>query len=136
MQKVTNLGRFVCNRLPFAQSVPLCAVRRGRGLVAVGGAPAGGAEGRGPPGDPPECDSGWSEQCLLVVCLVGAGASLHILSGVLVGVVAWFQRFPGTGGVRGRDECATRASLHIYPGSWPRVVRRIRVIPPFTDRGL
>ena len=50
--------------------------------------------GRGPAG----CDSGWPERCLLVVRSVGTGVVLHILSGVLVGVVAWFQRFPALGG--------------------------------------
>jgi len=43
---------------------------------------------------------------------------LHILSGVLAGVVAWFQRFPGPGDVREQDECATRAPSHIHPVSW------------------
>jgi len=73
------------------------------------------------------------------VAVRGRGAwvvVLHIHPEVLVRVVAWFQRFLGPGDVRGRDECATWASLHIHPGSRPRVVRRIRVIPPFTDRGL
>ena len=35
------------------------------------GVSAGGAEGRGPAGDPPEYDSGWPERCLLVVRPVG-----------------------------------------------------------------
>ena len=106
--------------------------RAGRGLVAVGGVSAGGAEGR----DPPECDSGWPERCLLVVRSVGTGVVLHILSGVLAGVVAWFQRFPGPGDVLRQDECATRAPLHIHPAPGARTVWRIRVVPPFTDRGL
>ena len=64
------------------------------------------------------------------------GAVLHIHSGVLVGSVAWFQRFLALGGVRGQDECATRAPLHIHPVSGPWFAGKIRVIPPFTDRGL
>ena len=134
MQKVTNLGHFVCNRLPSAQSVPLCAVRAEQGrsrlrcpgwLLVV--------RGRGPPGDPPGYDSGWPERCLLVVCLVG---ELHIHSEVLAGVVAWFQRFPGPGDVLRQDECATVPALHTHPAPGARADRRIRVIPPFTDRGL
>ena len=90
----------------------------------------GGRDWRGPPPGEVGAPAGG-------VAVRGRGAwavVLHIHPGVLVGVVAWFQRFPGTGGVRGRDECATRASLHIHPGSRPRVVRWIRVILPFTDR--
>ena len=64
------------------------------------------------------------------------GAVLHIHSGVLVGSVAWFQRFPALGGVRGQDECATQALLHIHPVSVPWFAGQTRVIPPFTDRGL
>ena len=64
------------------------------------------------------------------------GVVLHIHPGVLVGSVAWFQRFLALGGVRGQDECATRAPLHIHPVSGPWFARQIRVVPPFTDRGL
>ena len=64
------------------------------------------------------------------------GAVLHIHPEVLVGVVAWFQRFPVPGDVRGQDECATRAPLHIHPVSVPWFARQIRVIPPFYDRVL
>ena len=64
------------------------------------------------------------------------GVVLHIHPGVLVGSVAWFQRFLALGGVRGQDECATRALLHIHPVSVPWFAGKIRVIPPFTDRGL
>ena len=68
--------------------------------------------------------------------VVGTGVVLHILSGVLAGVVAWFQRFPGLGDVLRQDECATVPALHIHPAPGARTVWRIRVIPPFTDRGL
>ena len=138
MQKVTNLGHFVRNRLPSAQNVPLCAVQRGRGGAWLRWAGRLLVVRRGGvlPGILPSTTVvGQSGGCWWCG-LSGSGVVLHIHSEVLAGVVAWFQRFPGTGGVRGRDECATWASLHIHPGSRPRVVRRIRVIPPFTDRGL
>ena len=64
------------------------------------------------------------------------GAVLHIHPGVLVGSLASFQRFPAPWDVRGQDECATRAPLHIHPVSGPWFARQIRVVPPFTDRGL
>ena len=65
-----------------------------------------------------------------------SGAVLHIHPGVLVGPVAWFQRFPVPGDVRGQDECATRAPLHIHPVSVPWFARQIHVTPPFYDRVL
>ena len=104
MQKVTNLGRFVRNRLPSAQNVPLCAVRRGRGGAWLRG--SGGCwwcGGRGPPGDPPECGSGWSERCLLVVCLVrewGGVAHSFWGAGRGGGVVPTVSRPRGTSGNR------------------------------------
>ena len=64
------------------------------------------------------------------------GAVLHIHPGVLVGSLASFQRFPAPWDVRGQDECATRAPLHIHPVSGPWLAGKIRVAPPFTDRGL
>ncbi len=74
---------------------------------------------------------------LPVACSSGAGvAVLHIHPGVLVGVVASFQRFPAPGGGGEQDECATRAPLHIHPGSQAQADGQIRMIPPFTDRGL
>ncbi len=74
---------------------------------------------------------------LPVVCSSGAWvAVLHIHPGVLVGMVASFQRFPAPRGGGEQDECATRAPLHIHPGSQAQADGRIRMIPPFTDRGL
>ena len=94
MQKVTNLGHFLRNRLPSAQNVPLCAVQCGQGgtqlrcpgwLLAV-------------LGSGPSRVRQWLARATPAGGMgVGAGASLHILSGVLVGVVAWFQRFPALG---------------------------------------
>ena len=74
---------------------------------------------------------------LPVVCSSGAWvAVLHIHPGVLVGMVASFQRFPAPGCGGEQDECATRAPLHIHPGSQAQADGQIRMIPPFTDRGL
>lgn len=106
---------------------------RAWGVVGACRQVRGGVKLLEPERESPNCAGGAGEQ---EWCRWSGVVVLHIHPGVLVGVVAWFQRFLGPGDVRGRDECAMRASLHIHPGSRPRVVRRIRVITPFTDRGL
>ena len=95
MQKVTNLGRFVRNRLPSAQSVPLCAVQCGwggawlrwAGCLLVGW-------GRGPAGDPPGYDSGWSRHYDRSQrhCVVLSGATVVGRSGV-----CWWCGLSGPG---------------------------------------
>ena len=100
MQKVTNLGHFVRNRLPSAQNVPLCAVRAEQGRARWRGRDAcWWYGGRGPA----EYDSGWSERWLLVVCLVrewGVVAHSFWGAGRGGGVVPTVSRPRGTSGNR------------------------------------
>ena len=66
----------------------------------------------------------------------GLGGGVAHSSWAPTGLLASFQRFPAPGGGGEQDECATRAPLHIHPGSQAQADGRIRMIPPFTDRGL
>ena len=70
------------------------------------------------------------------VLVGGLGGGVAHSSWAPAGPLASFQRFPAPGGVRGQDECATRAPLHIHPGSQAQAGRWIRVISPFIDRRL
>ena len=144
MRRVTFCVESDESRSLCAQSVTFCAkcsavcrtARAGRGLVAVGGVAAGGAGGGALPGILPSATVGGQGGVCWWCGLSGSGVVLHIHSEVLAGVVAWFQRFPGPGDVREQDECATAPALHIHPASRVRADRRIRVVLPFTDRGL